>query len=81
MLNNELMINKGFSLNEYPEGKFYERTIENPDDELLKVLSYQHEAEKVILQTKEDFTNIVVMIDLDLWNLSNDQFCEILKAL
>ena len=76
MLNHELLINKGFKLNEYPEGKFYELTIQNPTQELSDVLEYDYDPEmqgQVIIQIKEDFLNTVVAIDGEVLDMSVEE--------
>lgn len=59
----ELLQEKGFSLNEYPDGKYYALVINVEDqyDEgqrVLKIFGIENEdPDTVILQCKEDFTN------------------------
>ena len=83
MLNHELLISKGFELNEYPEGKFYELVIDNPKTELLNILEYGYdeEANQIIFQMWENFTNIIVMIDGEVWDLSTEELIKVLNNL
>lgn len=78
----ELLINKGFKLNKYPEGKYYEFTTK--EDELMsKILKddYDGMTSVVIIQLKEDFTNKIMCVDCNVWNLSDIEFENILKEI
>jgi len=85
MLNHESLIEEGFELNEYPEGKFYEITIEDPTSEILDALEYRYDPEMppeyVILQTREDFSNTVVSIDGEVWDMTIDDLEKLLDIL
>lgn len=85
MLNHELLISKGFKLNEYPEEKYYELVIEDPSEELLDIIKFQFDPElipdQVIFQTKEDFLNTVVAIDGEVWDMSVEELEEILNKM
>jgi hypothetical protein len=87
MLTHEKLINKGFELNEYKEGKYYEleETEETKIQKILMVadVDYNPESidEKVILQTKEDFNNPLICVDCDVWELTEEEFESILDAL
>jgi hypothetical protein len=87
MLSHELLINKGFELNQYTEGNFYELTEVN-EVRVANILDsckleYDPEwiDEKVILQLKEDFTNILICIDCNTWDLSEQELEKILEVL
>lgn len=82
MLSNELLLEKGFKLNTYPEGKFYE--FETKEDDIMsKILGndYIGDEEIVILQLKEDFTGIVLCVDTNNYTLSIGELEEILESL
>jgi len=85
MLNHELLISKGFKLNEYLEGKYYELTIQNPNYQPLDILGVGYDPEfmpeQLILQTKEDFTNIIVMVEGEIWDLSAEELKEVLEVM
>lgn len=75
MLTSELLINKGFKLNSYPEGKFYE--LEAKDENTLsKILgdNYMGDEEWGVLQIDENFKNAKLCVDCDTWDLTNDDF-------
>ena len=65
----ELLQSKGFSLNTYPEGKFWELTVEDDDNlkvKICKIFNAEIEVtvngsdvETLILQCAEDFTKCI----------------------
>ena len=82
MLTHELLINKGFKLNKYPEGKYYEFTTK--EDELMsKILKddYDETTSELIIQLKEDFTNKIMCVDCNVWNLSDIELEDILEIM
>lgn len=88
MLNHEQLINKGFKLNEYEgQGKFYE--FETTDESKIATIltaanvdfDPSHIDEKVILQMTEDFTNKLICVENNVWDLSDCEFEEILKIM
>ena len=82
MLTRELLLEKGFKLNTYPEGKYFEFVTK--DDEVMeKILGndYESDEETVILQLKEDFSNKLLCEDAKVWDLTDEQFMEILERL
>ena len=85
MQNHELLINKGFKLNEYPEAKYYELTIQNPTYQLLDIMGIGYDPEEMpeqaIFQTKEDFSNSIVMIEGEVWDLEEGELEEILEIM
>ena len=88
MLKHDILINKGFSLNDYKEqGRFYE-LVETNEATVIKILDaagieYDPEGvdEKVILQCKEDFSNGLIYADGNLWELNNDEFDKIVDLI
>jgi len=88
MLSYENLISKGFCLNEYKgEGKFYElvETNEQKIENILKVAGIDYDPEcmdnKVILQLKEDFSNKLICVGCDVWDLSDYDFEKILEVM
>lgn len=80
MLSKELLLEKGFELNTYPQGKYFEFVTK--DDEVMeKILGedYTRDEESVILQLKEDFSNKLLCEDANVWDLTDEQFMEILE--
>lgn len=81
---NRLLESKGFSLNEYPEGKFWEFVVED-DEELKKSLCKIFGADielfvtgtdidTLILQCAEDFTKCLFYYDCNLWDMETEEF-------
>ncbi len=87
MLTHELLINIGFKLNEYPEGKFYElvETEEIKVEKILIAAKVDYDPtnidEEVVLQMKEDFTNKLICVGGNVWELDDYEFKPIIKAL
>jgi hypothetical protein len=82
MLSHELLINKGFKLNTYPQGKYYE--YENKDNTIIEVVmgdDYFGDEENIVLQLKEDFSGKVLAVDCNNWVLSDKEFEDILEKL
>lgn len=87
MLNYELLIQKGFKLNQYPEGKYYEFITTN-ESEIEKILiesKVGYDAsmmdEKVILQLAEDFSNKLICVEGNVWDLTDCEFENILRVM
>lgn len=82
MLSHELLVSKGFSLNEYPEGKYYEFSTTD-DDVISNILDdeYMGDEEKVILQLKENFSNKLICVDGNVWNLPDAELDKILDKM
>jgi hypothetical protein len=82
MLTKELLLEKGFELNTYPQGKYFE-FVTKDDKVIEKILTsdYMGDEETVILQLKEDFSNKLFCEDANVWDLTNEQFMEILEKL
>ena len=87
----ELLRNKGFSLNNYPEGKFWELTVE--EDESLKVKICKifnaeievtvngSDIETLILQCSEDFTRCIFYYDCNPFDVETDDFMKCVKRI
>lgn len=87
----ELLQSKGFSLNTYPEGKFWELTVE--DDENLKVKICKifnaeiemtvngSDIETLILQCAEDFTKCIFYYDCNPFDMKTDDFIKCVEKM
>jgi hypothetical protein len=81
MINKELL-NKGFELNSYTEGKFYElTTTESATIEKILNEDYRGDEETVVLQLKEDLSNKIICVDSNVCILGNEEFVEIINRL
>lgn len=87
MLTHELLLNKGFSLNTYPQGKYYEfqTTEDSIIEKILITAKYGYDPsfldETVILQMKEDFTRKIICIDGNVWDLTDEELDKILEVM
>ena len=80
----ELLETKGFSINEYPEGKFWEFVVE--DDEELKykickifgadieLFITRTDIDTLILQCAEDFTKCLFYYDCNPFDMETEDF-------
>lgn len=88
MLKHNILINKGFNLNEYEgHGKYYE-LVEINESTIKKILDVvgigydpENVDEKVILQCKEDFSNKLIYVDGNVWGLSDNEFHRIIDSI
>ena len=86
-----LLQSKGFSLNEYPEGKFWELTVE--DDETLKekicnifksdieLFVHGTDIDTLILQCAEDFSKCLFYYDCNPFTIETDDFMECVEKI
>ena len=87
----ELLQSKGFILNTYPEGRFWE--LEVKDDELLKeqickifkaeieLFVNGSDIETLILQCAEDFTKCIFYYDCNPFDMETDDFMKCVKKI
>lgn len=87
----ELLKSKGFNLNDYPEGKFWELTVE--DDEELKARICKifkadielfvdgADIETLILQCAEDFTKCIFYYDCNPFDMKTEDFMKCVKEI
>ena len=87
----ELLESKGFSLNEYPEGKFWEFVVE--DDEKLKekickiyrasvdFIACGIDIKTLILQCAEDFTRCIFYYDCNPFDMETEEFMKCVKQI
>lgn len=82
----ELLQEKGFSLNEYPDGKYYALVINVEDqyDEgqrVLKIFGLENEdPDTVILQCREDFTTCS-LYDGFVYEFETEEFMNLVSQL
>ena len=87
----ELLESKGFSLNEYPEGKFWEFVVENDDelkDRLCKIFSADIELsvtgtdiDTLILQCAEDFTKCLFYYNCNPFDMNTEEFMKCIEQI
>lgn len=87
----ELLQSKGFCLNSYPDGKFWELVVK--DDENLKVkickifnaeievAANGSDVEILILQCAEDFTKCIFYYDCNSFNIETDEFMKCVEKI
>ena len=77
----EKLLIKGFKLNTYSEGKYYEyitndiNIIEKLVDELFG------DEEILVLQCDENFENCKMCIDTNIWDLEQNEFIQLVEEL
>lgn len=87
----KLLQTKGFSLNTYPEGKFWELEVKE-DEELKRKICKAFQADielfddgvdidMLILQCAEDFTSCVFFYDCNFWNMETEEFMRCVKRI
>lgn len=86
-----LLKSKGFDLNEYPEGKFWEYAVK--DNELLKekickifqaiidISSDGTDINTLILQCAEDFSHCLFYYDCNSFDMEIDEFMECIEKM
>lgn len=87
----ELLQSKGFSLNTYPEGKFWELTVEDNESLKLKICKIFNaeievtvngsDIETLILQCAEDFTKCIFYYDCNPFDMETDDFMKCVKKI
>lgn len=87
----KLLLQKGFSLNEYPEGKFWE--LEVTDNEVLKTKICKifganielfvngTDIDTLILQCAEDFTKCLFYYDCNPFDMTTEEFMECINEM
>lgn len=87
----ELLKSKGFILNDYPEGKFWELVVE--DDEVLKaricnifkadieLFFGETDIKTLILQCAEDFTKCIFYYDCNPFDMETEDFMKCVKEI
>lgn len=86
-----LLLKKGFSLNEYPEGKFWELQVtkdESSKERICKIFGADIEMfvngtdiDTLILQCAEDFTKCLFYYDCNPFDMTTEEFMECVNKL
>ena len=80
-----LLKEKGFVLNTYPEGKFWELTViddERKKEHIYKVFGFDSnitDIDTLILQCTEDFTKCILYYDCNLYEMETDVFMKCIE--
>lgn len=88
----ELLKAKGFSLNSYPEGKFWEMIVTDNEDKKQHICnifgadielfdSNIPDIDTLILQCAEDFTKCIFYYDCNSFSIKTDAFMKYVKKL
>ena len=87
----ELLESKGFSLNEYPEGKFWEFVVKDDEglkEKLCKIFrasvdlgAQVSDSGTVILQGAEDFTECLVYYDCTPFDMETEEFMKCVEKM
>lgn len=83
----ELLQNKGFSLNTYPEGKFCEWVVEDNEELKVKICIIFNavvkgsDIETSILQCAEDFTKCIYYYDCNPFDMETDNFMKYVEKI
>lgn len=66
------LIKKGFKLNKYEQGNYYEFSTTNEDiiSNILKE-EYWGDEETLVFQIKEDFSELKMCIDAEVWEIND----------
>lgn len=87
----ELLETKGFSLNNYPEGNFWEFEVKE-DEELKEKICKVFQADielfdggvdinTLILQCAEDFTKCIFYYDCNPWDMETEDFMKCIERI
>lgn len=87
----ELLRSKGFELNTYPEGRFWELVVETDEDkkrEICKIFNAViddyigfTDIETVVLQVNETFKHCVFCYDCNDWDVGTQEFMDCIAKL
>lgn len=87
----KLLRSKGFILNSYPEGKFWELVVEDSEKQKEHICSvfkadidlYVHGAdiETLILQCAEDFTRCIFYYDCNSWDVYTEEWIKCVEQI
>ena len=87
----ELLLSKGFSLNEYIEGEFWELVVKKDEklkEKICKVFGADIELfvdgtdiDTLILQCKEDFTKCLFYYDCNPFDMETEEFMKCVNKL
>ena len=77
----EKLLIKGFKLNTYSEGKYYEY-ITNDNNVIEKLVDELFGDEEIlVLQCDENFENCKMCIDTNIWDLEQNEFIQLVEEL
>ena len=77
----EKLLIKGFKLNTYSEGKYYEY-ITNDNNVIEKLVDELFGDEEIlVLQCDENFENCKMCIDTNIWDLDQNEFIQLVEEL
>lgn len=87
----KLLRSKGFTLNSYPEGKFWELVVEDSEEQKEHICNifkadidlYVHGAdiETLILQCVEDFTRCIFYYDCNSWDVDTEEWIKCVEQI
>lgn len=89
----ELLQSKGFELNTYPEGKFWELEIKDDEERKIRICkAFQADIElfdasnisdidTLILQCAEDFTKCLFFYDCNSWDMDTEEFMKCVEKI
>ena len=87
----KLLESKGFSINEYPEGKFWEFVVEDNEElkqKICKIFKVNIELyvdgtdiDTLILQCAEDFTKCLFYYDCNLFDMETEDFMKCVEQM
>lgn len=87
----KLLRSKGFTLNSYPEGKFWELEVEDSEEQKEHICNifkadidlYVHGAdiETLILQCAEDFTRCIFYYDCNPWDMDTEEWIKCVEQI
>lgn len=89
----ELLQSKGFELNTYPEGKFWELEIKDDEERKVRICkAFQADIElfdasnisdidTLILQCAEDFTKCLLFYDCNSWDMETEEFMKCVEKI
>lgn len=87
----KLLRSKGFTLNSYPEGKFWELEVEDSEEQKEHICNifkadidlYVHgvDIETLILQCAEDFTRCIFYYDCNPWDMDTEEWIKCVEQI
>ena len=87
----KLLRSKGFTLNSYPEGNFWELVVEDSEEQKEHICNifkadidlYVHGAdiETLILQCAEDFTRCIFYYDCNSWDVDTEEWIKCVEQI
>lgn len=86
-----MLKSKGFELNSYPEGKFWELVVEDSEEQKEHICNifkadidlYVHgtDIETLILQCAEDFTRCIFYYDCNSWDVDTEEWIKCVEQI